>query len=185
MTALLFDCDGTLADTMPAHCEAWLDALRMVGVKKTADDIRGLAGVSTDVAAARLLGPITAIHTASLVSAKAAAFERYLHLIVPIRPVLDIVAAHRGLVPMAVVTGGLHRTVELILERLQIRDAFQEVIAMEDVERPKPAPDGFLLAADYLGVAPADCTVYEDSDLGLEAARRAGMRCVDVRSLGR
>ena len=78
-------------------------------------------------------------------------------------------------------SGGLRRLVDRTLEGLGIAGCFDAVCTAEDVERGKPEPDLFLLAASRLGVEPADCVVFEDSDLGLEAARRAGMQGVDIR----
>ena len=84
---------------------------------------------------------------------------------------------------MAVASGGHRHMVEMTLRQIGILDWFSVVIAAEDTARHKPEPDVFLEAARRLGVAPGLCTVYEDTDLGVEAARRAGMGWVDVRSL--
>jgi HAD superfamily hydrolase (TIGR01509 family) len=84
---------------------------------------------------------------------------------------------------MAVASGSHRALVESTLRAIGALDWFPVIVAAEDVANPKPAPDVFLLAAARLGVAPAHCTVYEDADLGIEAARRAGMRWVDIRTL--
>ena len=84
---------------------------------------------------------------------------------------------------MAVASGGYRHMVELTLRQIGILDWFPVLVAAEDTTRHKPEPDVFLEAARRLGVTPAECTVYEDTDLGIEAARRAGMRWVDVRTM--
>jgi HAD superfamily hydrolase (TIGR01509 family) len=84
---------------------------------------------------------------------------------------------------MAVASGGQRRMVEKTLSQIGVLDWFPVVVTAEDTRRHKPEPDVFLEAARRLGVEPATCTVYEDTDLGLEAARRAGMRSVDVRRM--
>jgi HAD superfamily hydrolase (TIGR01509 family) len=85
-------------------------------------------------------------------------------------------------VPIAVVTGGYHAVVQQILEQIGLLECFDAIVASEDTVRHKPDPDPFLEAARQLGVPPQGCLVWEDSDLGIEAARRAGMDWIDVRS---
>ncbi len=101
----------------------------------------------------------------------------------PIDKVVEIARRGRGVLPMAVASGGHRRMVEMTLQQIGILDWFPVVVTAEDTVRHKPEPDVFLEAARRLGAAPKDCTVYEDTDLGLEAARRAGMGFVDIRCL--
>ena len=101
----------------------------------------------------------------------------------PIEKVVEVARRGRGTVPMAVASGGHRHMVELTLRQIGILDWFPVVVAAEDTTLHKPEPDVFLEAARRLGVAPAECTVYEDTDLGIEAARRAGMHSVDVRTM--
>jgi HAD superfamily hydrolase (TIGR01509 family) len=84
---------------------------------------------------------------------------------------------------MAVASGSHRRLVQLTLAQVGIADWFPVVVSAEDTTRHKPEPDVFLEAARRLGVGPERCVVYEDADLGIEAARRAGMRFVDIRLL--
>ena len=93
----------------------------------------------------------------------------------------DIARAHYEKVPMAVASGGDLSLVELTLNVLNLRPLFDTVVAVNDVAFGKPAPDIFLLAAQRLGMSPSDCIIYEDSDGGIEAASRAGMRVIDIR----
>ena len=182
--ALIFDCDGTLADTMPAHYQAWLEVLRPHGIDFPEDRFYAMGGMPTDKIVVELCGEAGKfLDVSALVRDKALAFERKIGEVRPIEKVVDVARAHRGQVPMAVASGGQRRMVEKTLAQLGVLDWFPVVVAAEDTHQHKPEPDVFLEAARRLGVAPAACTVYEDTDLGLEAARRAGMRWVDVRRM--
>jgi HAD superfamily hydrolase (TIGR01549 family) len=119
----------------------------------------------------------------ALTRQKEAAFMEKLDEIRPIEKVVEVARRGRGVTPMAVASGGHRHMVELTLRQIGILDWFPVVVAAEDTARHKPEPDVFLEAARRLGVGPAECTVYEDTDLGVEAARRAGMRWVDVRTM--
>jgi beta-phosphoglucomutase-like phosphatase (HAD superfamily) len=117
------------------------------------------------------------------VRAKERRYTEALHEVQEIRAVADIARAHRGRVPMAVASGGLRPIVEATLTNLRLRPLFDAVVTADDVARGKPFPDMFLLAAEKLGVAPADCLVYEDGEPGIQAAHAAGMRVIDIRVL--
>ncbi len=99
----------------------------------------------------------------------------------PIVPVVDVARRYRGILPMAVVSGGVREIVELELGALHIRAYFEVVLTADDAITPKPAPDLFLEAAKRIGIAPDLCQAFEDGDLGLEAARLAGMLATDIR----
>lgn len=101
----------------------------------------------------------------------------------PINAVVGIARENFGKIPLAVASGGSRRVIEQVLEHLGIRQLFTAIVTNEDVQRQKPAPDIFLEAARRLGVPPHFCRAYEDTDLGLEAIRAAGMEAVDVREL--
>ncbi len=101
--------------------------------------------------------------------------------ILPIAPVAAIAEKYRGRLPIAVASGGEHRVVRHTLAAIGALQWFDAIVAAEDTDRHKPEPDVFLEAASRLGVAAAGCVVFEDSDLGIEAAHRAGMTAVDVR----
>ena len=110
----------------------------------------------------------------------------YLPLISQVEPVNIVVGVarqHHGKIPLAVASGGTKRIIRLVLEHLGILELFDSIVTSEDVMRQKPAPDIFLEAARRLGVPPAHCRAYEDTDLGLQAIRAAGMEAVDVREL--
>ena len=99
----------------------------------------------------------------------------------PIQPVVDIVLRYKDKLPMAVASGGMKENVCLQLESLGIKEYFKAIITADDDIRPKPSPDIFLEAAARIGVSSNLCQVFEDGNLGLEAAREAGMMATDVR----
>ena len=120
---------------------------------------------------------------AETAAAKERRYEDLLPQAPAVRPVVTLARSLCGRVPMAVASGGIRRLVDKTLAALDLTRCFQAIRTAEDVVNGKPAPDLFQSAAAAIGVAPERCMVYEDSDLGLEAARRAGMRWVDVRPL--
>ena len=101
----------------------------------------------------------------------------------PIHAVVEIARAHHGIIPMAVASGGTEIIINQVLEHLKIRHLFGAVVTSEMVTKQKPAPDIFLEAARRIGVEPQFCRGYEDTDLGMQAIRDAGMEAVDVRNL--
>ncbi|MDZ4821454.1 MAG: HAD-IA family hydrolase [Planctomycetota bacterium] len=180
--AIIFDCDGTLADTMPPHYESWIATLRRHGLDLSEDRFYALGGWPTVRILELLAGERgLALDCNSVAAEKETAFEQLLSEVQAIEPVRAVAEKWRGKVPMAVATGGVRRIAESILAHLGILDWFDAVVTAEDVPHHKPAPDIFLEAARRLGVAPTDCLVYEDSDPGIEAAQRAGMQYADVR----
>ncbi len=183
----IFDLDGTLADTMPAHFAAWTSVVERYGLTFSEARFYELGGVPTiDITRMLVEESGRPLDPDEIAREKQAAFARSLEVPGIIRPVEAVVEIarrnrHEGL--LAVASGGTRALVHRTLEVLAIADWFQVVITAEDTAKHKPEPDVFLEAARRLDVAPAACTVYEDTDLGLEAARRAGMRPVDIRSL--
>jgi beta-phosphoglucomutase family hydrolase len=182
---LIFDCDGTLADTMPLHWEAWSDIARQHGLTFSEDRFYALAGVPSRQILKTLseeqgveLDPVAVSH-----EKEDAYLEKLVH-VGPIHAVYEIAKAHRGKLPMAVASGGTRKVIRRVLEHLGILDWFQAVVTSEDVEHQKPAPDIFLEAACQIGVPPGLCRAYEDSDLGMQAIQAAGMEAVDVREMG-
>ena len=104
-----------------------------------------------------------------------------LHLLEPIPHSINLVEQFRGQLPIAVASGGIRPVVNQQLERIGLSEAFDAIVTAEDTELHKPEPDVFLKAAELLGVEPTLCCVYEDSDLGIQAAKTAGMGWVDIR----
>ncbi len=181
--ALLFDCDGTLADTMPAHYRAWLAITSAHGIAFDEDRFYALGGRPTrDIVSGLAAEAGVVIDVDEAAELKERRFLEQLESVLPIDPVVEVVRRCRGRIPLAVVTGGYQSVCRRILARIGILDAFDTIVASEDTERHKPDPDPFLEAARRLGARPERCVVWEDSGLGIEAARRAGMQWVDVRA---
>ena len=183
--ALIFDCDGTLTDSMPKHFAAWRDALAQQGMELCEEEYFKHCGTPSRIlipTLAKQLGVAVDYHKA--LEVKETAFLESIDTMQAIEPIVQIAREHRGKLPMAVASGGTRRLVTRQLEQIKILDWFDTVVASEDTEKGKPDPDVFLEAARRLGVDPAACVVYEDGDPGVEAARRAGMQCVDIREMG-
>jgi beta-phosphoglucomutase-like phosphatase (HAD superfamily) len=184
LAALIFDCDGTLADSMPAHYQAWAQTFRLHGIEFSEKRFYQLAGLPTD----RIAAIIAAEHGVTLDPAAVARqkdqqFLTCVDRVKPFEPVVSIARDHRGILPMAVASGSARELVERELAHLGVLDWFNVVLCAEDVTAPKPAPDIFLTAAQRLGMEPYRCIVYEDSDLGIQGAIAAGMQFVDVRRM--
>jgi beta-phosphoglucomutase family hydrolase len=185
----IFDLDGTLADTMPAHFIAWTAVASRYGLSFPEPRFYAMGGVPTVKIAAQLIEEAgLSLDPGAIAREKEQMYEGALLGGATIRPLVEVVELarrHRAEGPLAIASGSIRRHVDLALAALGIADWFTAVVAAEDTRRHKPEPDVFLEASRRIGVAPAWCTVYEDTDLGLEAARRAGMRSIDVRPLVR
>jgi beta-phosphoglucomutase family hydrolase len=181
---LIFDCDGTLADSMPLHWQAWQAIAKRHGFKFTKKRFYSLGGVPS-----RDIVRTLCTEQGVVVDYVAVAHEKeleYLPLIEKIQPIEQIVAVARenfGKIPLAVASGGSHKIINQVLTHLGIQNLFKAIVTNEDVTRQKPAPDIFLEAARRIGVDPKFCRAYEDTDLGVQAIRDAGMEIVDVRQI--
>jgi beta-phosphoglucomutase family hydrolase len=182
--ALIFDCDGTLADTMPLHWRAWQAVTRRYGLEFPEDRFYALGGVpSGDIVRMLSAEQNRRVDPVEAAKAKEAAYLPFLGEVRAIEPVVRIVRENAGKLPMAVASGGVKEHINRVLLHLGLRHYFQELVTCEDVKRQKPAPDIYLEAARRLGVAPDRCRAYEDTVLGLDAILAAGMEAVDVRDL--
>jgi beta-phosphoglucomutase-like phosphatase (HAD superfamily) len=180
--ALLFDLDGTLADTMPLHLDSWRRVLSTRGVTLDRDLYFSMAGVPTRRILARLAAEQgVALDFDELVLLKERYFLEQAHLAAPIEPYFSLARSFSGRKPMAIVSGGIRKSVARTLELIGASTFFPTVVTAEDTEEHKPDPAPFLLAASRLAVDPAACLVFEDGDPGIAAARTAGMRVIDVR----
>lgn len=181
---LIFDCDGTLADTMPLHWRAWQAISQKYKLHFPQDRFYSLGGVpSRDIL--KMLAEeqgVTLDHVAAA-HEKENNYLPNLSQVQPIHEVVEIAKANEGKLPMAVASGGTQKIIVQVLEHLKIRHLFKAVVTSEMVKRQKPAPDIFLEAARLIGVEPKFCRAYEDTDLGVQAIRSAGMEAVDVREL--
>ena len=181
---LVFDCDGTLVDTMPLHWMAWRSVCRRHGIKFEEERFYALGGVGSIQIFEWLLKEqgLTG-DPVELSREKEESFLPFAPEAKAIEPVMEIVREHRGKLPMAVATGGKRVNCTAVLKGLGVFDWFDAIVTSEDVENQKPAPDVFLQAAEKIGIPAAECRAYEDTDLGMQAIHAAGMEAIDIRTL--
>ena len=181
---LVFDCDGTLADTMPLHWRAWQIITQRHGLHFPEDRFYALGGVpSRDILKMLAAEQHRSLDHIAVAHEKENAYLPLMAEVEPIHAVVEIARANFGKIPMAVASGGTQPIILQVLEHLKIRHFFDAVVTSEMVKKQKPAPDIFLEAARRINVEPQFCRAYEDTDLGLQAIRSAGMDAVDVRKL--
>jgi HAD superfamily hydrolase (TIGR01509 family) len=179
--AYLFDCDGTIVNSMPLHYIAWKTVLAKWncvydealfyswGGKPTREivsDLNKMQGLNMPVE--------------SVVEQKENLYFELLPQLHAIPEVVEHMEAQQGRIPFAVVSGGGHEAVVRSLTAVGLLEKFDTIVGAEHYANGKPAPDPFLVAAERLGVAPGDCLVFEDTDMGIQAATAAGMASVKV-----
>jgi HAD superfamily hydrolase (TIGR01509 family) len=184
-SVLIFDFDGTIAETTPLHARAFEETLAPFGV---AIDYPSIAGLKTQDAISRCLATEGRreedFDLPTLVAEKQRrARELIAEQLAPIPGVETFLVRARSRYRMALVTSGSRGTVALALRKLGYEKWFDPIICAEDVARAKPAPDGFLKALAALRARPEQALVFEDAESGFEAARAAGLGVVDVRTL--
>jgi beta-phosphoglucomutase family hydrolase len=181
---IIFDCDGTLVDSMPIHYVAWVESLNHHGAPFhfTEEVFYSLAGIrEQDVVKMLNKQYRSAVDPDGVAEYKFELFQKRMREVGEIGPVADLARrAHAEGVPIAVASGSEEETVRGVLVANDLERLFEEIITPKLVKRGKPAPDMFLLAAERLGVAPDACVVFEDGESGMQAARAAGMQAVFV-----
>lgn len=182
-SAIIFDCDGTLTDSMPLHYVAWSRTLSRYGVSFPEDRFYALGGMPSKQIVCLLAGEHGVQVDANMAAEeKEGLFLELMQHLAPISEVIDVARHFRGQLPMAVASGGYRDIIIQQLEQIGIVDWFDPIVTAEDTTRHKPDPDVFLLAAERMGVPAEGCLVYEDSTLGIDAAKAAGMDFIDVRT---
>jgi HAD superfamily hydrolase (TIGR01509 family) len=181
--AYLFDCDGTIADSMPLHYIAWKKALGEWGCVFEEELFYKWGGKPVH----EIITTLNQIHGLEMpvqlvTERKEALYYEQLPHLKAVPEVLEQIEAQHGLIPIAVVSGSSRESVVNSLTALGLLDKFDVIVGAEDYERSKPAPDAFLIAAARLGMPPEDCLVFEDTALGIQAATAAGMASVRVPS---
>ena len=179
--AYIFDCDGTLADTMGLHYEAWKMALEPHGADLPEDLYYSWGGRPTREIVETLnemqglfMDPEAMVHH------KESLYHSSLPEVQPIVEVVSIARSMHGKKPMAVASGGGRGSVHATLEGLGLIHLFNTIVTSEDYINGKPSPDPYLEAARRLGVDPSGCLVFEDTEIGRQSAHAAGMECVLV-----
>ena len=185
--ALIFDCDGTLADSMPVHYLAWVEVLGNYGYKLDENLFYDLGGVPSwkvvEHVALKKGEQIEEPKARKIADEKEENFQTRLQEVEPIKIITDIVDTYFETHPMGVATGGVHVICRAILAHIGIAEKLPVVVTSEDVTHGKPKPDIYLEAARQLGVNPKKCLAFEDAVPGIEAASAAGMEVFDVRTV--
>ena len=179
--AYLFDCDGTIVDSMPVHYIAWQKMLAPYNCPFPEEQFYGLGGLPVE----RILHMLNEQHGLSMpvrevAHAKELHYQGLMHTIEGIPEVLDEIHAHHGRIPFAVVSGSPRDSVIGSLKTLGILDKFETLVCAGDYTHGKPSPEPFLLAAERLNVDPKKCLVFEDAQPGIDAAIAAGMQYVRI-----
>ncbi len=177
---IIFDLDGTLADTMPVHYLAYRNILNSE-IDFTPELFASLAGIPA-VGTIEKLNEMFGTHMDAYTvgHAKEREYERLMHKMKPVEPVVQIMKKYYNLLPMSVGTGGYHRLAWKTMHTLELDKYIQILVSCEDVTNPKPHPETFLRCAELMEVSPADCHVFEDGKLGMQAAEAAGMKATLV-----
>ena len=180
-SAYLFDCDGTIADSMPLHFVAWRDALAAWRCEFSEELFYSWGGLSvTDIV--NLLNDMYGMKMPieEVLRRKEQFYLECLPALKAVPEVLEHIRSSYRRIPLAVVSGSKRESVTASLTSLGLLEKFDVLVCAEDYARGKPDPEPFLLAASKLGVNPHTCLVFEDTDMGIEAAQSAGMATVRI-----
>jgi HAD superfamily hydrolase (TIGR01509 family) len=181
--ALLFDCDGTLVDSMGLHRVVWSELFARYGFLVTDAWWEDYANVALMPFVQAVIPDADQALADELNREGTDMFVERLHLIDPLEHVIEVARQHHGRLPLAVVTGGYRDVVVPTLDAVGITGLFDVVVTADDVIDSKPAPDVYLRATQLLAVDPGRCVAYEDSDIGMAAARGAAIgRVIDIRA---
>ncbi len=177
----LFDCDGTIADSMPLHYIAWKQAL----ADWNCDFDEKLFYAWGGMPIAEIISTLNKQHNLNMVvetvcERKENAYYELLPQLKAVPEVVEHIEVQHGRIPLAVVSGSTRESVVASLTALQLLDKFNVLVCAGDYKKGKPDPEAFLLAAEKLGVKPADCLVFEDTEMGIQAATAAGMASVRI-----
>lgn len=182
--ALIFDMDGTLIDTMPSHAKAWEKVGQVLGYPLTAEAMYELSGSTTFVIARETMkrANMPAHYFEQVVQLKRQFGIEMILENATLLPAFDILKANVGKKPMAIGTGSHKAMVELLDEKFHLSQYVSAIVHADEVVHHKPHPETFLKCAEKLGIAPQFCLVFEDADLGVQAALSGGMDVFDVRN---
>lgn len=180
--ALIFDLDGTLSNSLPVHVQTWNIVGEKYGFDFDPQIIYEMTGRPTIEFARRVVNQYhLSASPESLVKLKQSSFWELTHLLEPVYEIVKIVKDNFGKLPMAVGTGASRKSALAQLEALKLTSYFECIVSADDVTNHKPEPETFLKCASYMNVNPENCQVFEDGDLGIQAAKKAGMLVTDVR----
>jgi len=181
--ALIFDCDGTLVDSMPLHMKSWQYAMNELNIDFDYDFFFSRKGMrESDIVEILNKEKNIKLNKEEVVNLKHDYFLKNINYIKPIKEVVDIVHDYKDILPMAVVSGGVKKLVMEELKIIGIDKFFKIILTADDNIKPKPFPDLFLHASKILNVPAENCQVFEDGELGIQAALNAKMFVTDVRN---
>jgi beta-phosphoglucomutase family hydrolase len=181
--AFVFDMDGVIVDSTPAHTEAWRRYLKGHGIELDDLSSRMLGKHNDEIVRDFFCG--RELSDEEIVSHGARKEALYREMMDPellerLVPGIHAFLESNRDVPKALATNAEPANVSFVLERAGIDSYFQAIVTGREVKRPKPSPDVYARAAELLRMEPADCIVFEDSFTGVQAARRAGMRVIGL-----
>lgn len=179
--AYLFDCDGTIADSMPLHYIAWKRSLEEWNCRFDEELFYEWGGKPiAEIIAALSEQQGIRMPVEAVAQRRETYFRELFSELRAVPEVLEHIEAQHGRIPFAVVSGSTRESVMSVLTKLRLADRFEAIVCAGDYKKSKPDPEAFLLAADILGVPPESCLVFEDTALGIQAASAAGMASVRV-----
>jgi len=180
--ALIFDLDGTLSNSLPVHVETWNKIGENYGFTFDPKIVQEMTGRPTIEFAKRIVNQYgLSEEPQNIVNQKQKLFWELAHLLEPVEEIRAIVEEYYGKLPLAVGTGASRKSAVVQLNELNFVHYFDAIVSADDVKNHKPEPETFLECARLLKIEPQFCQVFEDGDLGITAAEKAGMIVTDVR----
>ncbi|MDO9593876.1 MAG: beta-phosphoglucomutase family hydrolase [Lutibacter sp.] len=179
--ALIFDLDGTIANTMPSHFKSWRKAVVPYGIDFNASLFMQLTGMPRTATIEKLNEMFgTKMNPEIVGKVKEDHFKTLVNLTEEIEVVTDVIRKYHTILPMSIGTGSTKNGAKKTLEVIGLENYFDIVITADDIINHKPHPETFLKCAELMGIKPQDCVVFEDGILGMNAAEEAGMMLIDV-----
>jgi beta-phosphoglucomutase family hydrolase len=179
--AVIFDMDGVIAETEQAHIGAEKQTMLKYGIEISEDELHEYTGATARVMFTSLIKKYRLDTTFDRIfkEKEEILFKLLEEDVQPTKGVIDLLRKLKKMeIKLAVASSSHKRMIEYVLKKLKIIDFFDSIVGAEDIDRSKPDPEIFLISAKRLNVKPEECTVVEDSKLGVEAAKKAGMKCL-------
>lgn len=178
---LIFDLDGTIANTMQNHFIAWKTAVEPYGIQFTGEVFGRLTGMPKAATIEKLNEMFgTSMDPFTVGRIKGDKYKELVYETKEVKVVCDVVRRYHGKLPMSIGTGSTQIGARRTLGILNMTHYFNPIVTADDVVNFKPAPDTFLKCAEAMGIAPEACLVFEDGILGIQAAKSVGMEVIDV-----
>ncbi len=178
----IFDLDGTLADTMPLHLQAWNEIGKQYNLSLSHEEHLRYAGMPTQkIVEMQAEKQGLKVDSGEFMKQKESFFvKELLPKVTPMATVFPFLKDLHGQYPSAIGTGSNFKTASKVVDYLQVEEYIKGLVTADDVENHKPFPDTFLACAEKIGIAPEHCLVFEDAGLGMQAAKNAGMQAINI-----